>query len=229
MKFLAFTSAITIASLVGCCSALIAPQKRATTKALGEIYAYGTNISGSQVFVDNGIAYIGDSAAMDGAMNVTCKSDKKDKTHKPASLLAFSLYQHSKQKPIADSRENPPNHSVVQTGTEISVHKHYRNGTDAGSDEYLAIDTTAGASNPVLIANSAAVADGYTTEGFNLYGMQITWLTSSRAMQSKFYVVETETTDVWELYWNADSATSDKGTDVILKAFGPPDLGNSEP
>lgn len=48
-------------------------------------------------------------------------------------------------------------------------------------------------------------------------------------MQSKFYVVETETTDVWELYWNADSATSDKGTDVILKAFGPPDLGNSEP
>ncbi|EMF08760.1 uncharacterized protein SEPMUDRAFT_111263 [Sphaerulina musiva SO2202] len=189
MKFLAFTSAITIASLVGCCSALIAPQKRATSKALGEIYAYGTNISGSQVFVDNGIAYIGDSTAMDGAMNVT----------------------------------------FVQTGTEISVHKHYRNGTDAGSDEYLAIDTTAGASNPVLIANSAAVADGYTTEGFNLYGMQITWLTSSRAMQSKFYVVETETTDVWELYWNADSATSDKGTDVILKAFGPPDLGTSEP
>lgn len=124
---------------------------------------------------------------------------------------------------------NLPNHSVVQTGTEISVHKHYKNGTDAGSDEYLAIDTTAGASNPVVIANSAAVADGYTTEGFNLYGMQITWLTSSRAMQSKFYVVETETTDVWELYWNADSATSDKGTDVILKAFGPPDLGNSEP
>jgi len=142
---------------------------------------------------------------------------------------AFSPYQHSRKTPIANPRENPPNHSVVQTGTEISVHKHYRNGTDAGSDEYLAIDTTAGASNPVLIANSAAVADGYTTEGFNLYGMQITWLTSSRAMQSKFYVVETETMDVWELYWNADSATSDKGTDVILKAFGPPDLGTSEP
>lgn len=93
MKFLAFTSAITIASLVGCCSALIAPQKRATTKALGEIYAYGTNISGSQVFVDNGIAYIGDSTAMDGAMNVTCKSDKKEKTLQailPASLFSIS-------------------------------------------------------------------------------------------------------------------------------------------
>lgn len=93
MKFLAFTSAITIASLVGCCSALIAPQKRATTKALGEIYAYGTNISGSQVFVDNGIAYIGDSTAMDGAMNVTCKSDKKEKNtqaSQPASLFSIS-------------------------------------------------------------------------------------------------------------------------------------------
>lgn len=162
-------------------------------------------------------------------MSPVSPGKKRKHTSQPASLPAFSPYQHSKQTPIANSRENPPNHSVVQIGTEISVHKHYRNGTDAGSDEYLAIDTTAGASNPVLIANSAAVADGYTTEGFNLYGMQITWLTSSRAMQSKFYVVETETTDVWELYWNADSATSDKGTDVILKAFGPPDLGNSEP
>lgn len=226
MKFLAFTSAITIASLVGCCSALIAPQKRATSKALGEIYAYGTNISGTQVFVDNGIAYIGDSTAMDGAMNVTCKSGKKH-TSQPACQPFLHISTVNRHRSLTLER-NPPNHPVVQTGTEISVHKHYRNGTDAGSDEYLAIDTTAGASNPVLIANSA-VADGYTTEGFNLYGMQITWLTSSRAMQSKFYVVETETTDVWELYWNADSATSDKGTDVILKAFGPPDLGTSEP
>lgn len=115
MKFLAFTSAITIASLVGCCSALIAPQKRATTKALGEIYAYGTNISGSQVFVDDGIAYIGDSTAMDGAMNVTCKSGQKEKTHKPASQPALSPYQHRKQTPIADSRENLPNHSFSRT------------------------------------------------------------------------------------------------------------------
>lgn len=188
MKFLAVTSTgITIASLVGCCTALIAPQKRATTTALGSIYAYGSNISGSPVFVNDGIAYIGNSTAMDDAMGVT----------------------------------------FVQIGTEISVHNHYRNGTDGGSDEYLAIDTTTGASNPVLIANST-VTDGYTTEGFNLYGTQLTWLTSDRAMESKFYVVETETTDVWELYWNADSATSNKGTDVILKAFGPPDLGNSD-
>lgn len=162
-------------------------------------------------------------------MSPVSPTKKTKHTSQRASQPAFSPYQHSKQPPIANSRENLPNHTVVQTGTEISVHKHYRNGTDAGSDEYLAIDTTAGASNPVLIANSAAVADGYTTEGFNLYGMQITWLTSSRAMQSKFYVVETETTDVWELYWNADSATSNKGTDVVLKAFGPPDLGTSEP
>lgn len=153
---------------------------------------------------------------------------KKKKTHKPASQPFLHISTVNRHRSLTFERTCPTIHSVVQTGTEISVHKHYKNGTDAGSDEYLAIDTTAGASNPVLIANSA-VADGYTTEGFNLYGMQITWLTSSRAMQSKFYVVETETIDVWELYWNADSATSDKGTDVILKAFGPPDLGSSEP
>lgn len=153
---------------------------------------------------------------------------KRKHTSQPASQPCLHISTVNRHRSLTLER-NLPAHSVVQTGTEISVHKHYKNGTDAGSDEYLAIDTTAGASNPVLIANSAAVADGYTTEGFNLYGMQITWLTSSRAMQSKFYVVETETTDVWELYWNADSATSDKGTDVVLKAFGPPDLGTSEP
>lgn len=107
MKFLAFTSAITIASLVGCCSALIAPQKRATTKALGEIYAYGTNISGSQVFVDNGIAYIGDSTAMDGAMNVTCKSDKKDKTHKPACLPFLHISPVNRHRSLTLERTCP--------------------------------------------------------------------------------------------------------------------------
>lgn len=115
MKFLAFTSAITIASLVGCCSALIAPQKRATTKALGEIYAYGTNISGSQVFVDNGIAYIGDSTAMDGAMNVTCKSGKKRKhTSQPASQPFLHISTVNRHRSLTLER-NLPNHPFSRT------------------------------------------------------------------------------------------------------------------
>lgn len=73
MKFFSLTSAIALSSCLG--SALAAPQKRATTTPLGQIFAYGTNITGFPVFVSEGIAYIGNVslATAAGAANVTCE------------------------------------------------------------------------------------------------------------------------------------------------------------
>lgn len=111
------------------------------------------------------------------------------------------------------------------------------------STQYFAIDTTSGASKPVLIATSADETDyvrtspllekinadyGFqTTDGYYIYGTQITWLTSSRVMESNFYAVASDTTGIWELYWDADSSAGTEGTVVVLKAIAPPSVGKA--
>lgn len=73
MLFFTLTSAVALSSLL--VSAIAAPQKRVTNKPLGQIYAYGTNITGFPVFVSDGIAYIGNVslATAAGAANITCE------------------------------------------------------------------------------------------------------------------------------------------------------------
>lgn len=98
------------------------------------------------------------------------------------------------------------------------------NGTTSNSSEYFAIDTTDGASEPVLISNLTAES-GYTTDSFYIYGTQITWLTSTTQMESQFYARETDTDGVFELYWETDTSATTEGTSVVLKTVPPPQVG----
>ena len=115
MKFFSLTSAIALSSCLG--SALAAPQKRATTTPLGQIFAYGTNITGFPVFVSEGIAYIGNVslATAAGAANVTCEladtfclcshskvtdlifTISRRKRHRNLSPQAFQQRHHDRQ------------------------------------------------------------------------------------------------------------------------------------
>lgn len=73
MKFIA--AVVSISSLMGIALAEPIRQRRANTTPLGQIYAYGNNISGFPVFVASGVAYIGNVSisTISGASNVTCK------------------------------------------------------------------------------------------------------------------------------------------------------------
>lgn len=73
MKFIA--AVVTLSSLLGIALAEPIRQKRADSTPLGQIYAYGNNISGFPVFQASGVVYIGNvsTSTISGAANVTCK------------------------------------------------------------------------------------------------------------------------------------------------------------
>lgn len=72
LSFSAYSLALSIDCLVQAEPVL---QKRADTQALGQIFAYGTNITGLPLFVADGTAYLGNVtlSPLSTASNVTCE------------------------------------------------------------------------------------------------------------------------------------------------------------
>lgn len=115
---------------------------------------------------------------------------------------------------------------VEEVDSSIIARQQFTNssGTTTNSTQsYFAIDTTSGASSPVLIDSSASETD-YSTDNFFIFGRQISWLNEDRSVEANFYARSTSVDGIWKLYWDDDPATSRKGTLVVLKILPPPHL-----
>ncbi|KAF2807958.1 uncharacterized protein BDZ99DRAFT_464860 [Mytilinidion resinicola] len=84
------------------------------------------------------------------------------------------------------------------------------------------IDTTSDAFQPVgFTSTNSSLSDGQVTSGFGLYGGWAMHLADDGTVEMGFYAVETNVTDVYEVLWNAATATPTTGTAIALRTIAP--------
>lgn len=82
----------------------------------------------------------------------------------------------------------------------------------------FAINNTAKAYDGVEFIADAA--DGFITTGFRLYGQTVVYYNTAKGtLESQFYLLSTDTEDLWELRWNVEGTESSSNTTAVPVAL----------
>ncbi|KAF2495701.1 hypothetical protein BU16DRAFT_510716 [Lophium mytilinum] len=169
------------------------------------LYAYGKNITpGLPLFYGDGKAYIGTSTPswVSEGVNITRKPFLHFK------LLPFWIYLI------------PPVTSTDDDTTFVAAPAS--TSTNWTTTPMMYINTSSDAFQPIgFTSTNSSLSDGQVSSGFGLYGGWAMHLADDGTVEMSFYAVETNVTDVYEVMWNAATATPTTGTAIALRTMAP--------
>lgn len=90
-----------------------------------------------------------------------------------------------------------------------------------GNPMFYIVPTTNAFQQAGFVANSSDAPTGAVTTGFTWFGANVAYAASESDYEMMFWAVDTNTTDLWALYWNSNGTTVDNAIPITLKSTSP--------